>query len=405
MMSPSNPYDFPTNPDVIIVDLETTIRNVGPEAVGSSKASPHCEANEIVAVGNWLFTEKHPRIVSVGHSIKKLRMFEIPTVLVGHNVKFDLLYLLKSWNTLVDDMSTHLSNLYLWDTMVVEYLLSGQQIRMPSLETTAERNKIKFKKDDKIKKYWDEGIDTDKIPEDELLEYLEEDVRVTRNIYVEQVSKAIRLGMMPLIKTRMEQWLATAIMEYNGMHIDLDIFATEMARTNGNATSWYASLKVDLPDVDINSPKQLSTWLYGGEKKVKVDVPVLDAEGKYTYYKSGFKKGLPKLKKEVKTEIITGALPSSVISTLRTDEQDTSEETFKILQGNKAVPSGIRNILYKLLQYREWSKQYNTYFVGVGNYIWPDRRIHGNLNEAVTVTGRLASSNPNLQNLPSYSEE
>jgi DNA polymerase I-like protein with 3'-5' exonuclease and polymerase domains len=404
-MSPSNPYDFPDKPDVIIVDLETTIRNTGPEAVGSSKASPHCEANEVVAIGNWALDQKIPRIVMAGAELRKLRLFETPVVIVGHNVKFDLLYLLRSWDLLINDMNRHLSNLYVWDTMVVEYLLSGQQVRMPSLETTAARRKIKFKKDDKIKQYWDEGIDTDKIPEEELLDYLAEDVRVTRNIYVEQVNKAIELGMIPLIKTRMEQWLATVIMEYNGMHVDQEIFIREMATAKTNSDTWHTSVKIDLPDVDVNSPKQLYTWLYGGTKKVKIDVPVLDAEGKYTVYKSGIRKGLPKLKKEVKTEVVTGVLNTAVVRDIPPEEQNTSEETLKMLSINKGVPADVRNVLYKILKYREWAKEYNTYFVGVGNYIWPDNKIHGNLNEAVTVTGRLASSNPNLQNLPSYSED
>jgi DNA polymerase I-like protein with 3'-5' exonuclease and polymerase domains len=289
--------------------------------------------------------------------------------------------------------------------MVVEYLLSGQQVRMPSLEETAKRHKLHFTKDARIKKYWDEGIDTDKIPTEELLHYLEEDVRVTRNIYVEQVSRAIRMDMIPLIKTRMEQWLATIIMEYNGMHVNLTTFADEMKKVKEYMDEYKFSVDADLGEVDVNSPKQLHTWLYGGERKYKVDVPVLDAEGKYTYYKSGLKKGLPKLKKETKVETVNGVLPNEVIDSIPPDSRNTSEETIELLSGNKEVHSNIRNILYKILKYREYSKEYNTYFVGVGNYIWPDHKIHGNLNEAVTVTGRLASSNPNLQNLPSYSEE
>ncbi len=405
MLSPSNPYGFKDNPEVIFVDIETTIRNVGPGAIGSSKASPHCIDNAIVAIGNWLMGEKHPRTVLYPATAPKLRLFESPTVLVGHNIKFDLLYLLREWLKTEVNLSKHLSNIYVWDTMVVQYLLSGQQVRMPSLEETAKRNKLLFTKDEKIKKYWDEGIDTDKIPAEELLHYLEEDVRVTRNIYVEQVVKAINLGMTPLIKTRMEQWLATIIMEYNGMYVNLMTFTDEMKKVKETMEAWLHSVGVDLEEVDVNSPKQLHTWLYGGEKKYKVDVPVFDAEGNITYYKSGLRKGQPKFKKGTKVELVPGVLPPSVVMSLPDEAVNTSEETLEELNRNKDVPSNIRNTLYKILKYREYSKEYNTYFVGVGNYIWPDSRIHGNLNEAVTVTGRLASSNPNLQNLPSYSEE
>jgi DNA polymerase I-like protein with 3'-5' exonuclease and polymerase domains len=182
-------------------------------------------------------------------------------------------------------------------------------------------------------------------------------------------------------------------------------FTDEMKKVKETMEAWLHSVGVDLEEVDVNSPKQLHTWLYGGEKKYKVDVPVFDAEGNITYYKSGLRKGQPKFKKGTKVELVPGVLPPSVVMSLPDEAVNTSEETLEELNRNKDVPSNIRNTLYKILKYREYSKEYNTYFVGVGNYIWPDSRIHGNLNEAVTVTGRLASSNPNLQNLPSYSEE
>jgi len=53
-----------------------------------------------------------------------------------------------------------------------------------------------------------------------------------------------------------------------------------------------------------------------------------------------------------------------------------------------------------LLEYRKLAKDINTYWKGVVKQYWPnDECIHGNLNHAVTNTGRLSSSNPNMQNL------
>jgi DNA polymerase-1 len=54
-----------------------------------------------------------------------------------------------------------------------------------------------------------------------------------------------------------------------------------------------------------------------------------------------------------------------------------------------------------LLRYRELSKLKNTYISALPRLIDPDTgRLHASFNQAVTATGRLSSSNPNLQNIP-----
>src|SRR5690606_5821664 len=58
-----------------------------------------------------------------------------------------------------------------------------------------------------------------------------------------------------------------------------------------------------------------------------------------------------------------------------------------------------------LLKYREKSKLLGTYFEALPKQIKPDGRIHGEFNQTNTVTGRFASSNPNLQNIPKYARK
>lgn len=54
-----------------------------------------------------------------------------------------------------------------------------------------------------------------------------------------------------------------------------------------------------------------------------------------------------------------------------------------------------------LLEYRQYSKMKSTYIDSLPELISPtDRKIHTNYNQTITVTGRLSSSNPNLQNIP-----
>jgi len=62
-------------------------------------------------------------------------------------------------------------------------------------------------------------------------------------------------------------------------------------------------------------------------------------------------------------------------------------------------------ILSKVLKMRELTKQISTYFDGYSNLVWSDGLIHGNLNHCQTATGRLSSSNPNLQNISNKESE
>ncbi len=57
-------------------------------------------------------------------------------------------------------------------------------------------------------------------------------------------------------------------------------------------------------------------------------------------------------------------------------------------------------IIEKILEYRQYSKLKSTYADGLANYISEDGRIHSKFNQTITATGRLSSTEPNLQNIP-----
>ena len=61
-------------------------------------------------------------------------------------------------------------------------------------------------------------------------------------------------------------------------------------------------------------------------------------------------------------------------------------------------------IVAKVMEYRTYAKLNSTYAEGLLNYIGEDSRIHGVFQQTVTATGRLSSTDPNLQNIPIRTE-
>ncbi len=57
-------------------------------------------------------------------------------------------------------------------------------------------------------------------------------------------------------------------------------------------------------------------------------------------------------------------------------------------------------IVSDILEYRGLTKLKSTYADGLANYIGADERIHTNFNQTITATGRISSTEPNLQNIP-----
>ena len=57
-------------------------------------------------------------------------------------------------------------------------------------------------------------------------------------------------------------------------------------------------------------------------------------------------------------------------------------------------------VVSKILEYRQLTKLKSTYADGLANYISEDGRIHGKFNQTITATGRISSTEPNLQNIP-----
>jgi len=367
------------------IDVETTLN--GNEDIGL--AHPMHPDNEVVAYGlceDLLPLATYDR----DEFAENLYMLDKNVTLCGHNISFDLMYLYKSDGEEIHDLKTILQSHKIWDTQLAEYILSGQRTKFSSLDELSVKYGLPIK-DDGIKKYFQAGLGSDKIPPEELTPYLEQDVINTKAIAHLQYDRAVEAGQLTLIETQMEALHATTEMQYNGLHIDktrLDNYTVEVVDK-------FVEVKLDLEALavghveDINSPKQWSQFFFGGKKKVKVKEEV-----------GVYKNGNTKYKLVEKTVVIKpfiNYVPDPEKVSAKTGQISVDDTVLNDMLKHTFDAKAIA-IINGLLKYRELAKQLSTYVQGLSKHIIGDF-IHGKLNHTATVTGRLSSTNPNLQNI------
>lgn len=322
-------------------------------------------------------------------------------VFVGHNVSFDVLHYLRDCTPeqqqhIIKMLST--GDLLLWDTQDMEYILTGHRTKMASLNELAQKYNRPVKLD-VLKDYFAQGKNTDEVPAGELREYLDHDVRLTTEVALAQA-----LRSSPAEKRKKQILLAclrrnmTTVMMHNGLpyssvrgnnlgtvlSVQLDLLEQNLCRIEGHA------LMLALPDElkgAYRSPDKLRKVLYGGTYKTT------ETEVVGTY-----KNGKPKTKKVVveKAYMATylGALPS----------ESTDDAALSYIRDDVAgaLPY-LRDYVTGVLEYRKASKLLGTYVQPLQEMAANSKtgRIHPSLNTALTATGRLSSSKPNAQNMPS----
>lgn len=89
-------------------------------------------------------------------------------------------------------------------------------------------------------------------------------------------------------------------------------------------------------------------------------------------------------------------LPRQKIKRIKTGLSTGAEELEKLIEAHPVVPL--------IMQYRELAKLISTYVDALPELVGPDGRLHTTFNQTATATGRLSSSNPNLQNIPIRTE-
>ncbi len=158
-------------------------------------------------------------------------------------------------------------------------------------------------------------------------------------------------GVSPLAQVEMELVNVLADMEHVGVLVDIEALETESSSMLEEIESLERSIYLEAgKEFNINSPQQLSEVLYE-------DL------------------GLP-----------TGRKSSSGQFSTAADELERLR--------------GFHPIIDSIFEYRELTKLRGTFLEGLKKEIDSDGRIRTTYNQALTTTGRLSSSNPNLQNIP-----
>jgi len=321
-------------------------------------------------------------------------------LLVGFNLKFDL-HWIQRYGIKPPD------RIRVWDCQIAEFILQGQKNPYPSLDECCEKYGL-GQKDDKIAEYWEAGVDTIDIPEDELGHYNNRDVDLTYRLYLAQkavmTEKQVRLCLIMGLDL-----LVLQEMEYNGVKFDTELCTNKATETEKRLKEITDKLLEYSPTKNINldSGQHLSCLLYGG----KIDIDYVTEEE--ATYKSGPKKGttymrnkhnvviyecprlfepLPKSETKLKKKLL---LDSGVMEEITI--YVTNEDTLKQLRTSRHT----KPIITLLLERAELAKLIDTYYGKLpsllSNMEWGDY-LHGQYNQCVAATGRLSSSAPNMQN-------
>ena len=283
--------------------------------------------------------------------IKKLKpLLEDSSVKkIGQNIKFDFIVLYKH-GVKMNSME---------DTMLMSYVLDAGKNRhnMDTLSKIHLNHKtITFKE---LVGTGKKEINFRDVELDKAMKYAAEDADITyrlykifhKNLKLEKLTNIYEIFEKPLIEI-------LAFMEINGIQIDSKFLKNLSEKFEKKIKSLEKEIfTISKKEFNIGSPKQLGEIIYN-ELKIAV------------------------LKKTRKGSFATSA---SVLEDL----------AFK---GHK-FPQLI-------LEWRQVSKLKNTYSDSLPGHINPStKRVHTSFLLAATTTGRLASSNPNLQNIPIKSED
>jgi DNA polymerase-1 len=336
--------DFLLTKQFLSLDTETTSTNaIDAELVGLSFSVKEKEAWYVAVPAN---REEALRIVNI---FKPL--YENPEILkIGQNIKYDLEVLAHYGIELKGE---------LWDTMIAHYLIQPELHHNMDYMAEVYLNYQTIHIDELIGPRGKNQKSMRDLSPTQVYEYAAEDADITlrlKNVLEPKLKEADVEHLfyeieMPLVRVLAE-------MEMNGVLIDTD----SLKETSELFTSRLKELEQRIYELageefNIASPKQVGDILFG--KLQIIEKPKKTKTGQYV----------------------------------------TNEETLQTLRTK-------HEIVEKILEHRGLKKLMGTYVDALPKLINPRTgHIHTSFNQTITATGRLSSSDPNLQNIPIRGED
>ena len=271
-------------------------------------------------------------------------------VKVGQNIKYDL-QVLKNYGI---DIKGEM-----FDTMIAHYLLQPELHHGMDYMAEAYLHYSTIKIEELIGPKGKSQKNMRNIPPESVYEYACEDADVTlklKNVFEKELKERNAENLFYNIEMPLVRVLAN--MERNGVTVDTD----SLKETSRLYTARMLEIEQEIKelvgtDFNISSPKQVGEILFD---KLKI---------------------ADKAKKT------------------KTGQYVTSEEVLESLRNKHPVVG-------KILDYRGLKKLLSTYIDALPLLINPETgKIHTSFNQTITNTGRLSSSNPNLQNIPVRDED
>lgn len=369
----------------LILDTETSILNNG---------NPFTHENKLCYTGfgtSGTYTLLNT-LTGTGYKETIQKAIDNSNWLVAFNAKFDCHWL--------ERIGMDLSNIRIFDCQYAEFLFSNQQQKYPSLEESCANRGLGSKLDIIKEEYWNKGISTEDIPEELILEYLQQDLILTEKLYLLQLEqfKTTHKNLWRLFQLHMEDQVILRTMERNGILYETDksIQLGEKAEQqikdidhSFNLPTWF----------NFNSGDHLSTWLYGGKIDVDTRIPV-------GVFKTGNKIGQTRYKIVTHTYDFPRQFEPIKGSELKKEGYySTDDSTISSLKGTKET----KRLTSLLNERSKLEKLRGTYYTGFPKKItemgWRNNYLHPTFNQCVAVTGRLSSTNPNGQNQPPESKQ